>query len=414
MTAGPDASATRLDRTHVTPRNTSAKALPELATTLSTRHNALNAVRLILAILVIAGHADELGGFSTDHNHGVLGHGFAVDGFFALSGFLMAQSLSRHPAPARFVWNRLTRLLPSLWFSLIVVAVLIAPIAWLQANGSLSEFWSAPDGPLGFVLRNATMWIRQPGIAGGPTGVAVEATWSGAVWTLGWAFTCDLALLAMATAGLLGNRRRPTAILWIATWLAALASAITGFGADPFAPFSLAAPLRFGLLFLSGTLIFQFRHRIPLKWPLALAASVVVGATMPFMDGNYRLVAALPWAYLLLWLSARLPTRLGSRNDLSYGLFLFGFAAQQILAVFGLPTLGWIPYVAGSVALAIALAAAGWFLVEKPAMRLKASVGPTLVDDFVLSRTSRPIQVASILAAPAFYAALSILPIGPL
>jgi len=76
-------------------------------------------------------------------------------------------------------------------------------------------------------------------------------------------------------------------------------------------------------------------------------------------------------AYLLVWCSARLPFRFGSRNDLSYGVFLFGFPIQQTLVMLGVPAAGWLIFVAASVLVAVPLAALCWFGIEKPMMRLR-------------------------------------------
>jgi len=134
---------------------------------------------------------------------------------------------------------------------------------------------------------------------------------------------------------------------------------------------NLAAPLRFSLVFLTGVVLHEFKERVPMRWPAAVVSLALVAGTEILMDGNYRLVAIVPLAYLLVWCSARLPFRFGSRNDLSYGVFLFGFPIQQTLVMLGVPAAGWLIFVAASVLVAVPLAALSWFGIEKPMMRLR-------------------------------------------
>jgi len=68
-----------------------------------------------------------------------------------------------------------------------------------------------------------------------------------------------------------------------------------------------------------------------------------------------------------LWLPA-LPERMG---DWSYGTYLYGFPVQQLLVFFGVPVLGLGMFVLSSTVLTLMLAAASWYLVEKPALRWK-------------------------------------------
>jgi peptidoglycan/LPS O-acetylase OafA/YrhL len=60
------------------------------------------------------------------------------------------------------------------------------------------------------------------------------------------------------------------------------------------------------------------------------------------------------------------------RTDLSYGVYIYAFPAQQLLAVTGLATrLHPVLFFLAAVAATLPLAAASWFLIEKPSMSLK-------------------------------------------
>jgi peptidoglycan/LPS O-acetylase OafA/YrhL len=91
-----------------------------IAARLDLRSNSLNLVRLVLATAVIVSHAWPIGGFGDDPAIGDvnLGH-LAVGGFFAISGYLIAQSRLVN-RPARYAAKRAMRILPGFWVCLLV------------------------------------------------------------------------------------------------------------------------------------------------------------------------------------------------------------------------------------------------------------------------------------------------------
>ena len=92
-----------------------AVACQTLATAFDPRHNSLNALRLALATLVIVSHAWPIGGFGNDPHIGDLSFGgWAVAGFFAISGFLITSSRLRSSFSA-YLWRRMLRIFPGLW-----------------------------------------------------------------------------------------------------------------------------------------------------------------------------------------------------------------------------------------------------------------------------------------------------------
>jgi len=72
------------------------------------RSNGLNLVRLVLASTVIFWHSYPLTGhdFPSDLLHQFAGQ-FGVDGFFAISGFLLVSSWLHNPGVVRYFKNRI-------------------------------------------------------------------------------------------------------------------------------------------------------------------------------------------------------------------------------------------------------------------------------------------------------------------
>jgi peptidoglycan/LPS O-acetylase OafA/YrhL len=69
--------------------------------------------------------------------------------------------------------------------------------------------------------------------------------------------------------------------------------------------------------------------------------------------------------------------------DLSYGLYIYAFPVQQLLAMYGINTFGFTPYFLSALVIAALLAAASWFTIEKPSLSLKHLALP-------LGRAGRP------------------------
>lgn len=126
------------------------------------------------------------------------------------------------------------------------------------------------------------------------------------------------------------------------------------------------------MTFLVGSLAACFPRQFPMDGRLALLAAVLLVATMRW--GGYDVVGPVAFAYLVLWAGVRLPRRLhdvGVRRDVSYGVYIYAFPIQQLLALTVLPVLSHVLYVVVASVLAVVAGALSWELVEKRAMRLK-------------------------------------------
>ncbi len=95
------------------------------------RDNAYTALRLVLALMVVVGHSYELGGNGEDPLQRVSGTTLgelAVNGFFALSGFLVTRSALNSSSMYSYAAKRALRILPGLWVCLLVTGLILFPI----------------------------------------------------------------------------------------------------------------------------------------------------------------------------------------------------------------------------------------------------------------------------------------------
>lgn len=342
--------------------------------------NSLNFLRLILATTVIASHAIDLGLFGRDWigTKTTIGT-VAVYGFFAISGYLIASSAERNTF-GRYLWQRFLRIFPAFWVCLIVTAFVLAFMGWeaqlhqFHLHGTVSTYLHAPNGPFGFVVHNWFLKLDQT--------LIIRTVWNGSLWTLYFEFICYLVVGALALIGVL---RKPVLVIAIAAavWIAdAVITSVPSLNAE-FAWKHNYIALHLLILiplFLTGSLIHLYRDRIPDNPWLAVAGTAVfvgslwipIGAPTPGDTLTSTSLLAPAIAYPMIWLGMHLPFhRIGATNDYSYGMYIYAYPVQVLLGIWGAAQWGYVPYLFLGILGTIPLAVASWWLVERPALRLK-------------------------------------------
>ncbi|ETB24464.1 acyltransferase family protein [Mycobacterium avium] len=330
------------------------------------RRNALNALRLVLAAEVMLFHSWPITGHMPPKSILQLFFSVGVDGFFAISGFLITRSWLSDPRLRDYLTARGLRILPGFYICLIVTAFVFAPLSVVIQGGSPAKLLGSA-APLEYVLKNSAIVYLQPSIDGTLHGVPGGNAWNGSMWSLIWELLCYLVVAAIGVVGL-GNRR----------WISPLILVLATLGALVVPPLTFPGvwtipqlAVRSAIMFSAGAVMYQWRDVIPARWSLVAVALAIVAAAGFLPD--YRVVGALPLAYAVIVTGSLLKSeRLVLRTDLSYGVYIYAFPTQQLLAVCGLATrLHPALFFLASVAATLPLAAASWFLIEKPSMALK-------------------------------------------
>lgn len=123
-------------------------------------------------------------------------------------------------------------------------------------------------------------------------------------------------------------------------------------------------------LFLAGGCFYLFRGAVPLRTIGAVVAGAVMVAGLAGTSATAQLASCTAGAYLLFWVAFRTrPIRI--KHDISYGLYLYGWPVQKLLAWYAPGLSPWLLF-AAALPLATACATASWFLVERPFLRFKA------------------------------------------
>ena len=333
---------------------------------LDVRTNSLNLIRLALALLVLLAHGYYLSGAGTGPSfQGENLGGWAVFGFFTISGYLITASRFENPL-GRYLLLRAARIYPGFLVCLVVTAGVFAPVAWLVEGRAWSGFLTTPTTPPAYVLENLALRINAYDVAGTPSAVPYPGAWNGSLWTLYFEFLCYLIVGLLVCLPVVRRHR------WLLV-LAFAASLLAWATVDAWGPGAFGDPVLLARLlpaFLGGAVVWVVAGRVALRTPVALAALVTAAVLVLAVDHWGTQAAAPLIAYVLLWLSTVLPSpRLARRHDISYGVYIYAFPVQQLLAYAGAPQLGLFAYDVLAALVTAVLAATSWWLVERPALR---------------------------------------------
>lgn len=329
------------------------------------RKNALNALRLALAAEVMLFHSWPITGHMPPKSTLQLFFSVGVDGFFAISGFLITRSWISDPRLRDYLAARALRILPGFYICLIATAFVFAPLSVAIQGGSAAKLLGS-TAPLEYVVKNAAVAYLQVDVGGTPRFVPGGPTWNGSLWSLIWELLCYLAVAVIGVAGLANRRWISAVILALATGLALILPPLTFPGVWTIPQLAVRA----AIMFSAGAVMYQWRDLIPARWSL-VAISLVIVAGAGFLP-DYRVVGALPLAYAVIVTGALLQgRRLRLHTDLSYGVYIYAFPIQRLLAICGLSHLQPALFFLVAATATLPLAAASWFFIEKPSMSLK-------------------------------------------
>lgn len=252
--------------------------------------------------------------------------GFPVPLFFAVSGFVLAQSVQTG-SPGRFLFARFLRLYPGYWLAVCATLLLMRLHVYTEHHRWLIYFGT---------FETATLW---------PSGSDQARYFLGIEWSLIYEVFLSIAIAAFSLFG----ARRAVPIL-MAVWLAAIGSKMIlqpGSYFQPFPHWSTIALSAYNVPFLLGALAYQL-HGTSRRWSWLVAPGVF---GLLVLNSTRSLPAEVNWACWGLagtgavWLAATLPqvtdrNPLARLGDCTYGLFLFH--APLLLAVlYPAVRLGW-------------------------------------------------------------------------
>ena len=344
------------------------------------RDNNFDLLRLLAALSVIFSHAFLIGEGRQDHEPLMwLSGGQCVLGvagvfvFFTISGYLVSASYEATRSAPRFLMKRALRVYPGLALCLVLSAFVLGPAC---TSLPLAAYFS-DGGAYAYVLANLLMDANRNSLPGlSFTGFAAGSVVDGPLWSL----PCEVVMyLMLAMLGALGWLRREATLVLVG--LGMVAVAFDSAQSDYF----IGSALWLLPFFAAGMAFYQFRDKPIFSGKIALLACLGLALTIAF--GGFILFFPIFGSYLVLYLAfeRRLPVVRAARfGDLSYGLYIYGWPVEQLVArLHGGSAPWWLVF-------AVALPASGllaflsWRLVERPALALKPRAGPRAALSYVL------------------------------
>lgn len=341
--------------------------LDNIGTYSDSRDNNLNLLRFIAAFAVVASHTaivvggdDAIEPLMVETGY-TLGH-LAVNVFFVISGFLIAQSLSRSRDMISYFSARFLRLVPGLFVASLVTAFVVGP---LFTDQGLLGYFSHLSTWL-YVPLTSSMLIDNGHLPGVFATAPVPFELNVPLWTLRWEALAYIGLAILGALGLMATKRRFAITLLAFAGLYFAVTIMTDLR-ETIAPVDHI--MRFGLCFLVGSGAFIFRDKIPVTLIL-----VVPLCLLPILlrdTAFYQFALILAIGYTIFWL-AYVPAgpirQFNKIGDFSYGIYIYGFLIKQMIIVI-MPGLDAIKLMAIAAPIILLAAAASYYFVELPALQ---------------------------------------------
>ncbi|WP_066684866.1 acyltransferase [Caulobacter sp. CCH9-E1] len=338
------------------------------------RENNLNLLRLIAASAVLFSHAFD---FQGEHDwffgyFGYSGGWLAVSLFFSMSGYLIYNSIMNSRDVRSFTVARCLRIFPGLIVMLLVTTVLLGLFASTAAK---ADFFSSLQ-TWKYVVGNAVLYVPQYFLPGVFEGNIYKGVVNGSLWTLRFEFTCYILTLLFFVSGFYKTNKgfvlSTVAIViayvaYIAYGVMAGKQAVVLFDGN-----SLSKLHRLYFAFFLGVVYAKWEQSISINLIAVLVAWIacfVLHDTI--LTSTLLIVATFLSAFWIAGLRGQVFAAARKIPDVSYGIYIYAFPIQQLLAQM-FPH--WGPLTNASVGLVLTIipATLSWYLVEKPALKFKS------------------------------------------
>lgn len=334
---------------------------PTLAECHARRDNNFHLLRLVAALAVIYGHAYPIvGSGDADLYLKLVGNkfigGVAVDIFFVISGLLIASSLE-HGSLRRFAWARVLRIFPALVVCTALCAFVLGPLL------TTAPHYFGDEQAFRYFINNATNWRTEyflPGVFASNPDKAIN----GSLWSLPVEFRMYGIFFLLGALGLM-RKGRYAAV--------AIGLVLAGLALFPRYPALQQYEnwLTTGAFFIAGGFAWVYRDGLKLSIWGVVAALALCAVAMGSPGFKYAYSVALVYVVLYVAYVPKLPKIRG--RDISYGVYLYGWPAQQLL-VYWMPGMHPLINAFLGMLVASALGFASWELIERPALQFKDRV----------------------------------------
>ena len=333
-------------------------------------NNNFTILRLIAALSVLFGHAyilsngvnqgeDFISNFLVKY-YGESLPSIAVDIFFVISGYLIVASYTKHNNLYKYFKSRILRIYPAL-----VVAVLFSIIIGaFCTNLPALEFFTNPEVKE-FLLVNAfalnSIKFNLPGVfINNPYPISINGSL--------WALAIELKLyIGVSILGIVWLLKKNNFNIF---FLILFASCLFGTQSSLF--IDNTRNIQLVLLFFSGSFLYLNKEMLTPNFKTWIVITIIcIGLT--FLTWLLFPIKFIWLAYTVILLAThkKLTNRkLIINNDISYGIYIYAFPIQQMLA-YSFNGITFISMLFISLTLTIFMALLSWHLIEKPFLSFK-------------------------------------------
>ena len=344
---------------------------------IETRTNNFDGIRIIAASMVIIGHAYVLTGkpLAPVIGQNVV-HGFAIEIFFAISGYLVVKSFAYDPNFGRFLAKRALRIFPALIAVTVITACILGP---LVTTLSLTEYFADPlfEGYFKSIILKIRYYL--PGVF--ENNIYPKAV-NSSLWSLPVEFFMYLSVMLTGAVSLAALRKHRIAfeVLWtvftlglIVAFIGVIQMEVWDLSVRFFKFFYVPHALTVAPFFGVGGMVFIVERYTTRQIPVVvlIAAAVLLQV---YHSPTLKILSFIFIPIIIIRVGqASWPVLrdLGRWGDLSYGTYLYGFPVAQVLSMYYLTTLPLFAHIVLALLISYVLAFGSWHLVEKRALRLK-------------------------------------------
>jgi len=321
------------------------------------RRNSFDDVRLIAALTVLVAHSPLAYGGAIDIRLGGFFAGsLAVHVFFAISGYLIAQSWFTDPDLTRFLARRALRLVPALLVVVLAAMFVIGPVFTtldLGAYFASAEMWS--------YLGNAALMLQYklPGVFESQPEPQLGV--NPPLWSLAYEALCYIGLVG---AAVVCKRCPPLVAPLLMAGVVVLSSSAM----------MLPQHAHFACLcFALGVALYRYRDSIvwhPGVGFLVFAVFTVLAPQSP--EQQFATLAAVSYTAVAVGRSTWRPLRLVTRHgDISYGTYIWAYPVQRVVnELLGFDS-HWLVSLGLCLVATLPIAWLSWRIVERPALAFK-------------------------------------------
>jgi len=338
--------------------------------------NNFTLIRLIAALIVMKEHSFS----STAINSGNAFMSFfhiralGLPSFFFISGLLVSQSLESSKSWKNFVWKRFLRLYPAACFSILFCAFILGPCltTWsMKDYFSSSIFYQFLSSCSLIEVKYELPGVFSNSLMGHPS---INAS----LWTVCLELKLYLALLFFWFLKIPGKKY----FLLFLIFVFLLAGQIIPDKTNDIVYRTIGRHINiFGvftcsLLFLIGILANFYKQKINIRnyWLILILFYLIISAYFNSLLLHLLMFAFIPAVNLFFATRGiSILKKITPKADLSYGIYVFAFPFQQIVANYIRPENTWTFFFL-TLSMVLPLASFSWFMIEQKALRLRRLV----------------------------------------